>query len=309
MDGQWLGGGVIVLVAAALWLLYFVPSWHSTHRYNAAERNAVRLGQALRILAETSDTPDEVRIELGARASHAQQRLARKTIAEQQELEAVRARRELDETRALVKAEREDAAERARADRLAARMRPAARRRRARVVASTFVLAALALAGVGVWQLLTAGTQIYLWAAAGVFAVSLLVLQRIAMLATRSRRVEAAPVVSTPVVRERVPVPVADAAASATWEPRTLPKPLTASAGSQAAAVVAAEEARAALRRAAVDEAKRQRAAQAAPPSIDVARVARVEAPAPSQYAGMGYVDDAEIEAHVRSLLDARRAG
>ena len=75
MDGQVLGGGVIVLVAVLLWLVYLLPSWHSRRQYDAAERNAVRLNQALRVLAETSETPEEVRVELSART--ALQRAAR----------------------------------------------------------------------------------------------------------------------------------------------------------------------------------------------------------------------------------------
>jgi hypothetical protein len=50
------------------------------------------------------------------------------------------------------------------------------------------------------------------------------------------------------------------------------------------------------------------RAAAQQPPSIDVARTARAAA-AESDYARMGYVDDAEIEAHVRQLLTRRAAG
>ena len=48
MGGQVLGGGVIVLVAVALWMIYLLPSWYSRHQYTSAERNAVRLNQAPR---------------------------------------------------------------------------------------------------------------------------------------------------------------------------------------------------------------------------------------------------------------------
>ena len=82
MGGQVLGGGVIVLVAALLWLVYLLPSWASRRQYDAAERNAVRLNQALRVLAETSETPEEVRLELNARTALAQQRLARRALVE-----------------------------------------------------------------------------------------------------------------------------------------------------------------------------------------------------------------------------------
>ncbi len=87
MGEQVMGGGVIVLVAVLLWLLYLLPSWHSRHQYQAAERNAVRLNQALRVLAETSETPGEVRLELNARTALAQQKLARRVQAEKENIE------------------------------------------------------------------------------------------------------------------------------------------------------------------------------------------------------------------------------
>ena len=84
MGGQVLGGGVIVLVAVLLWLVYLLPSWHSRRQFDAAERNAVRLNQALRVLAETSEMPQEVHLELNARTAMAQQRLARQALAQRE---------------------------------------------------------------------------------------------------------------------------------------------------------------------------------------------------------------------------------
>ncbi len=81
MGGQVLGGGVIVFVAVALWLVYLLPSWQSRHRFTSAERNAVRLNQALRVLAETAETPREVHLELTARTAHQQQKIARQVQA------------------------------------------------------------------------------------------------------------------------------------------------------------------------------------------------------------------------------------
>ncbi|MDF2918004.1 MAG: hypothetical protein K0S70_2221, partial [Microbacterium sp.] len=86
MGGQVLGGGVIVLVAVALWMVYLLPSWHSRYRYDAAERNAVRLNQALRVLAETAEAPEEVRVELSTRTALAQQKLARQVQHEKEQL-------------------------------------------------------------------------------------------------------------------------------------------------------------------------------------------------------------------------------
>ena len=85
-----------------------------------------------------------------------------------------------------------------------------------------------------------------------------------------------------------------------------MPRPLSSSAGSRAAAVLDAREAQEALRQAAVAESMREVAEAAAPPSIETARSARAS---DSAFARMGYVDDAEIEAHVRDLLARRAAG
>ncbi|MFT4214453.1 MAG: large exoprotein, partial [Microbacterium sp.] len=95
MGDQVLGGGVVVLVAVVLWLIYLLPSLYGRHQFNAAERNAVRLNQALRVLAETSETPEEVRLELTARTALAQQRLARRAQAEREQAELEQARAEL----------------------------------------------------------------------------------------------------------------------------------------------------------------------------------------------------------------------
>ncbi|MCU1577414.1 MAG: rane protein [Leifsonia sp.] len=78
MNGDVLGGGVVVVIAAALWLVYLLPTWLRRREYLATELNAVRLQQTLRILAETSELPDEVRVEANARTVAEHQRILRK---------------------------------------------------------------------------------------------------------------------------------------------------------------------------------------------------------------------------------------
>ena len=295
MGGQVLGGGVIVLVAVLLWLVYLLPSWHARHQFNAAERNAVRLNQAIRIFAETSETPDEVRLELNARTAMTQQRLAKR-----------------------MQAEREQAANETLREQLAvARFAPAARmaraRRRTRLAATTTLIIALVLMGLGVWQFVAAGAQLLLWVGGALVLVSGVALQRMASVsaraATRAVTVDAvAPSAST---LHDIELPVT--ARDTSWTPRALPQQLVASAGSRAAAVQDALDAQRRLREAAQAEAMRERAAQLrpAPVSIETARIAPVEPAtpaAPSKWASMGVVDDVEIEAHVRQLL-ARRSG
>jgi hypothetical protein len=48
------GGGIMLALAAGLWLAYLVPNWLRRKEFNATERNAVRLSQTIRVLAETS---------------------------------------------------------------------------------------------------------------------------------------------------------------------------------------------------------------------------------------------------------------
>lgn len=316
MDGQVLGGGVIVAVSVLLWLVYLVPSWYERRQFDAAERNAVRLNQALRVLAETSETPDEVRLELNTRTAQAQQREAKRALAERERLARLTA------------AEREQAAvEEARSELVAARSLPAARRararRRARLLTTLVGLLAIAFLGWGAWLLATTGSPAVLWWSAGILAVCAVMLVQMARVssraAVRTQVQVAAPARAVPVVQD-VALPV-----SRQWAPRELPKPLTAASGSRAAATLDGVAAREALRRAALDEAMRQRAEAVAPPTIDRARADRerarqaasVSAPASAKqpaasagvdFARMGYVDDAEIEAHVRDLLSRRAA-
>lgn len=303
MGGQVLGGGVILLVAVALWLVYLVPTWHSRHQYYAAERNAVRLNQAIRVLAETSETPGEVRLELNARTALQQQRLARRLQAEHQSAELEELREQVAHARSA------PLARRARA------------RRRARLVATTLLLVGLSGTGFGIWQVVQGGAQTFLWAGAASVGLSLIVLQRMAHVAARAAVADSAAEQPVAVRREASVQDLAPAMPQREWTPRTLPQPLVSSNGSRAAAQLDAADAREALRRAAREEAlrtqiERQQTEPSRPQRIErtVARVEAQEAPAASvaparsPYAGMGVVDDAEIEAHVRALL-RQRAG
>ncbi len=305
MGGQVLGGGVVVLVAVALWLVYLLPSWHGRHQYNAAERNAVRLSQALRVLAETSETPREVQLELNARTALAQQRLARRAQAEREQAQLQNAKAALAVERAQTRMDAALARERAAVTSAVAAADPAVRRararRRARLVAALIGLVAVALAVWGVIVLAQTGASAVLWTSAAVAATSGLLLQRMSSIQRRSVRREA--VALAPRVAGAVQ-DVSLAADRASWTPRELPLPLTASAGSRAAAVLDEADARAALRRAALEEAMRERAEQARPASIAAARAVRAE-----EFAGGAAAGDDVIEAHVRQLLERRASG
>ncbi|UYO97976.1 hypothetical protein OED01_04490 [Microbacterium sp. M28] len=282
-----LSGGVIVLVAVLLWMLYLLPSWRGRYQYNAAERNAVRLNQALRVLAETSETPDEVRLELNARTALAQQKLAKRVQSEKEAAELVRLREEL------AAAQADPALQQARA------------RRRVRVTALIAMLIGLAVAGVGAWQIVTTGVQMLAWVGGALALAALIVLQRMARVASRAAR---RPAVVAEASAPRVSPPLHDQG-TASWTPRPLPEPLTSLAGSRAQVARAEIEATQELRRAERLAELRERAASMAP--AEPVRLAPRETPAAadSPYSRMGFVDDAEIEDHVRQMLARRAAG
>lgn len=286
MGGQVLGGGVIVAVAVALWLVYLLPSWHSRHQYAANERNAVRLSQALRVLAETSETPEEVHLELNARTARAQRRLAQRALSEREYADVESARIELAAARAM------PAVRRARA------------RRRARRMVGVVALVALAVTAWGVWLTVQTGTQILLWAGVAGTALCGLLLHRMARVNAKAiARVDV--IVDPPVVARTAGPEIADVSLEEErqWTPRRLPAPLTAATGSRAAATLDTEDARRARNDAARAEQLRERAAQLRPSPADITAAREAKATAPDPH------DDAQIEAHVRRLLADRAAG
>ena len=275
-----IGGGVLVAVAAALWVAYLLPTWFRRGQYLATERNAVRLQQTLRILAETAETPHEVRVEATAREVAAQQRiLAQRT--EQARLEAEAAEQLAIAERAA--AEQRAAAAREKADRaLAAKRRaeaeasaaasaadPAVLRRtlrRRRAACSLGMLVSLVVVIVGLVGLpfglspAVAGVGA-VGAVAGLAGVVVLARRRVPVMAAA----EAAPIVVAPAPFEPIDLPESAPAPATGWTPQPLPKPLHLSRGTIAAAAMASVEAAEGLRRAAVDAAIAERAAKLEP--------------------------------------------
>ncbi|MGO4534362.1 hypothetical protein [Leifsonia sp. 2MCAF36] len=297
MNGDVMGGGVVVAIAAALWLAYLVPVWLRRREYLATERNAVRLQQTLRILAETSELPDEVRVEATARTVAEQQRILRraeqKTLAAARAEAAAHARREQaiaeERRRAAEEAERAaaDAIAMERAARAAAAQRarvlatatatvplsPQRRRRLRRTRAlSTLVLVA-GLAGFvgGAVVMFETGAWLLAAISAGAVILSGWMLGRLA----RPQRPIAA---SQPMVRTSQVVPeLYDDAQHdlpvqerlrQSWTPRPLPKPLHLSPGTVAAAAMASVDAAAELRRAAARAEFERKAAESEPAPV-----------------------------------------
>ena len=287
----------MLALAAGLWLVYLVPSWLRRREFDATERNAVRLQQTLRVLAETSEMPHAVRAETTARSVAEQQKVLKQ---HQQVMDAAARTRAAAAARV---AARELAAVQPTGVAVVAAKSLAARRlRRTRGVTSIVLLAALAAVGIGV-PLLLQGVTWLVVALGGVVAVtSIALLARLSVVSrARASVVVPAPVraqrrrtVSAPVVEE------APVAVERSWTPVGIPKPLYQSRtvapqpSFDAAAVVA--EMRAAA--AASDEALR--AAASAP---EVAPIER------SRFASMGLVEVETTQApDLDAVLRRRRA-
>lgn len=282
------GGGTAILIAlaAALWLLYLVPMWRRRTEYLATERNAVRLQQTLRIMAQTAEVPAEVRAELTARDVAAQQR----TLAARQREELAIARaREAAAQRAL-RARLAESAPGLMAEVDAARLGQR-RLRRSRAVTSLLTLLSI----VGIVVAIVSGA--WAWAGlAGFVAISGVTLLSGLARAQRRRTEPVAGVAASQFVDLAPPVRRAPPVARREWTPVPLPKPsyLSAPVVPAGAAAPALDHA-AALAAAAAEAERAQRAAAVA---ADDARVAstttdeqRVERPAASRFDRMGLVD------------------
>jgi hypothetical protein len=283
MTGEVLGGGVIVALAAALWLAYLVPTWLRRREYQATERNAVRLQQTLRILAETSEVPNEVRLEVSAREIAVQERILRKSrertlaeIAEQARAQAQRNHAQALSAAAAARAAASvDDAGRGSASVVAAApavgatdaLRARGRRlRRARATTSVVLLTGLIMAGWGAAQYVTGAAWLTL--ATGLVAVGacVVVLHRLA----RAGRTRLAVSMSTTRLQATQLFDQAEHSAPverqhSTWTPRPLPKPLYLSRGTIAASAMASVDAVTQLRRAAAQADLERRAAEIAP--------------------------------------------
>lgn len=312
-----IGGGVLVAVAAALWIAYLLPNWLRRRQYLATERNAVRLQQTLRILAETAETPEAVVVEATAREVATQQRIlheheaAARLAAEAAEQIAIAERREAEEVADAARA-RAEAATAARApatepielpagssDATGRAARLALRRKRA--VCSLTAFAAL-LTVVGGLVAAAFGASLLVAGVAGVVFLAafggLLALARVQP--PRQASVVAQPMPAAP---EFEPIELVDTAAEpAGWTPQPLPRPLHLSRGTIAATAMASIEAAAELKRAEAEAAVARRAEQLAPAVPSISPAASASAPEPrrtdrppaaSPYASMGIVDDA----------------
>ena len=316
MDTSGGGTAILIALAAGLWLLYLVPMWRRRSEYLATERNAVRLQQTLRIMAQTTELPEAVRAEMTAREIAAQER---SLTARQREQLAIERAREAARQRAL-RAQLASTAPGLVAEVDASRL---GQRRLRRSRAGTSLLTLAALVGVGV----SVAFGAWAWTGlAGFVALSGMLLLR--GLARASRRRTAAVAPAAPRLVDYAPAATAagrQAPRERAWTPVPLPRPTYLDAPPAPAAVRDAQPTidHAAVLAAAAAEAERaQRLAQppAAPteapgPTVreaPAASVSRAEADAErgdSRFARMGIVDGLPTRApDLDEVLQRRRA-
>ncbi|MEO7122281.1 MAG: hypothetical protein ABI400_04020 [Lacisediminihabitans sp.] len=299
------GSSIVIALAAVLWLAYLVPTWFRRREYLSTERNAVRLQQTLRIMAETAELPQQVRVENSARSVAAQEKLLRA----QRHHEVAMTKAEL--------ASAERAAARQLAEKLpklsadVARGSSATRRlRRSRALTSLVLLASLVTAGFGVAPML-AGSWLLL-ASAGAVALGAFVMLG-QMAAVGRARAELARGMGLrrpqPVRRTvRLQEPVAQVEEKKEWTPVPVPKPLYLSRPQVERTVATALDAAAELRDAVAESERRLREAHESPEVTPIIRPA-AKAAAPSRFARMGYLDDIENQAtDLDAVLQRRRA-
>jgi len=309
MTGEALGGGVMVAVAAVLWVAYLMPTWSRRREYLATEKNAVRLQQTLRILAETAEVPRQVRLEANARTVAEQQK-----ILAQAEVAARNAARAAEKARVRSLADAEsaeaDAAAAARgvaaaieaAKRVPVPVSPAkvmGRLRRGRALSSLVLLTGLLCMIGGIVAGVTAGSWLLFGMGIVTVLAAFLTLSRLARVARTARIVHvlAAPRVPLtgqpfePVHFEDAPVVVP------TWTPQPLPRPMHLSRGSIAQTAMASVDAAAQLRRAAAEAEIERRASQltaVAAPEPRPLPVPVVKPAADNRFAAMGIVGQTE---------------
>jgi len=85
MDGG-IGPTLTLVLAGVLWLLYLAPSMRRQREFESTEKNTIRIQQALRAAAQTTNTPDEIVTEISNREAMIRQR-ERERLARRREAE------------------------------------------------------------------------------------------------------------------------------------------------------------------------------------------------------------------------------
>jgi len=200
MPSESMGSSMVVLIAAVLWFAYLVPTWLRRRQYLATERDAVRLQQTLRILAETTEIPEPVRAHRSLRADQARR------IPSSQNLP--------------VEPPRSGRVETAPRTRLASSRRI----RRGRLFASAVLLCSVIAAAFGAVELVIAGNWLLLVGGAAGALGSFLLLGQMATMARARQQLLRLETANRQ--RTRMPLPSEPERPSSGWTPVPLPKPL-----------------------------------------------------------------------------------
>ena len=301
MGAAGFGSSVIIALAAVLWLAYLVPTWLRRREYLATERNALRLQQTLRIMAETAEVPQEFRVETSARNAAQLERVLKTqlqrtaAIAEAQAAAVARAAtRRLAETQPALAAD------------VAITSSASRRLRRSRAVTAVILFAALTGSGLGVAEFVASGAWTLLAGGSAVTLGSIAMLGQMASVG-RARAELARSLRSRPAVVAEAPrvVVVPAAPVRATWTPVPVPKPLYMSRPAPERSLVASLEVAAEVRQAAADAERRLREAFEAPEVTPI----RPAAAAPSRFARMGFIEEQpETHTDLDAVLRRRRA-
>jgi hypothetical protein len=282
------GTAIMLAIAAGLWFLYLVPTWVRRREYLATERTATRLQQTMRVLAETAEVPDAVRIAATARDAARAERVLR---AQQRRQDAMVARQVRAE-RAAMPASMPRPRTLSIPGETAAAMRRQ-RLRRTRRVASLLMVGATLLGLTQIWLMATTGAALGSWIVLG----TALALGGVAIAAQRGLDARAMPRATAPVrARSSSPLPrelpVRRPIDPAPWTPVPVPQPLYLSKPPVQRATPAVD-AGTLLRQAAAQQEEAERAARPAasvvPLRADPPAVARA-----NRYAGMGILDPAD---------------
>ena len=289
------GGGMVFAIAAALWVVYLIPTYLRRRNFDATERNAVRMQQTIRALAETTDVPEEIRVEASARAVIEQKRVLRQAEA------AARAQVRQATGRAVGYDEAAVSASR--------------RARRNRLASAVFLLATIVGVVAGIVLLANGGSWETLAISCISFAIALVVQEVVVSVS--------APAEVAPANADRFASDVFDqgyfkaAPAARTWTPTALPRPLHLSEGTLAQAVVQSQLAADRMRQNAQESAlvERMNMDQAGLENLRRSVPATpVQAPVAdsvtARLAGMGVVAETEsAQLDLDAVLRRRRAG
>jgi hypothetical protein len=296
-----LDGGIMVVLAAGLWLVYLMPTWFKRREYAALEKTAIRRQQAMRVLQETAPVPVLERVEAIVSPSG--------KVADQGKLaEAIRRSRDAQAARVATREFVEETT--APAHSASAKLRVARRLRRTRGFATLFLIAAVLTIVVQAVLMITGGVAAGAWTVLGfstvVGVVSFAALGRLASIARRRAAVVApqARPVRARVVAERV----AERPPVATWTPVPVPRPLYLSR-TEASPLSSTADPVEQLRAAALESDRALRAAQESP---EVSPITGPDRPSESdgRFAAMGIIGAADVAGpDLDEALRRRRAG